>query len=539
MNNGIEATNGSKAVDILMSENMALRQRVADLEQECKTTRQILHTAPVFLYVYDVVEQHTVFGNLGLAEALGYTDIALLQQMGDNVLPQLMHPDDLSRFPVHSAQFGSLPDTVIIEFEYRMRHTDGSWRWFMSRDRVFSRDAHGNPRQIIGVVQDITLQKQSQDALRFAQVALDHAGDAIFWADANAQCIYANHAACASLGYTHDELLAMHISDVDRTLSADRWQEIWQMVQQQGTATFESQHWRKDGSNFPVEMTINCMTFDDTTYIYGFARDITERKHAEYEQSLAKFTLDRAVDSIHWLTSDGRIMYANDMACTMLGYTRTEMLSMRIFDLDPFFREQDMPPIWRGLQDRGVQIFEAIHRHKDGHDIPVEVVSNYLEFQGQEYACTFARDISMRKREEAERASLQQHIIEVQRAAIRELSTPIIPISDTTMIMPLIGTIDSARAQQVLETLLEGVAQYRAAITILDITGVLVVDTQVASALIQAAQAVRLLGARVVITGIRPDVAQTLVHLGADLSGIVTRGTLQAGIEYALGQSRK
>jgi rsbT co-antagonist protein RsbR len=106
------------------------------------------------------------------------------------------------------------------------------------------------------------------------------------------------------------------------------------------------------------------------------------------------------------------------------------------------------------------------------------------------------------------------------------------------VVMPLIGALDSARAQQVIETLLEGVAARRARVAILDITGVAVVDSQVANGLLRAAQAVRLLGASVVLTGIKPEVAQTLVNLGADLRGIVTRGSLQSGIAFALQQQQ-
>jgi rsbT co-antagonist protein RsbR len=107
------------------------------------------------------------------------------------------------------------------------------------------------------------------------------------------------------------------------------------------------------------------------------------------------------------------------------------------------------------------------------------------------------------------------------------------------VVLPLIGTVDSRRAQQVMETLLEGVATSRAQVAILDITGVVVVDTQVADALVRAAQAVKLLGAQVVLTGIRPEVAQTLVGLGVDLSGIVTRSTLQSGIAFAIERGSK
>jgi anti-anti-sigma factor len=146
----------------------------------------------------------------------------------------------------------------------------------------------------------------------------------------------------------------------------------------------------------------------------------------------------------------------------------------------------------------------------------------------------FSTDLREQKQMEAERAAMQEQIIDAQRSALRELSTPLIPITDEVVIMPLIGTLDSGRAQQVMEALLEGVSQYQADLVILDITGVSVVDTQVAQAFIQAAQAVRLLGAQVMLTGIQPQIAQTLVHLGVDLSSIQTQGSLQAGIAAAL-----
>ncbi len=134
---------------------------------------------------------------------------------------------------------------------------------------------------------------------------------------------------------------------------------------------------------------------------------------------------------------------------------------------------------------------------------------------------------------ESEQMEIQTKIIESQSLALRELSTPLIPISDDAVIMPLIGTINEQRAQQILETLLNGVAEYHAETVIIDITGVDVVDTQVADALVRVAQAVRLLGARVIMTGVRPQIAQTLVQLGVDLGHIDTRNSLQAGIAEA------
>ena len=128
---------------------------------------------------------------------------------------------------------------------------------------------------------------------------------------------------------------------------------------------------------------------------------------------------------------------------------------------------------------------------------------------------------------------LQDKVL-AQSVALRELSTPIIPISDEVLVMPLIGALDPQRSQQLTEELLAKIIERRAKICIVDVTGVPVVDTQAARSLIRIAHAVRLLGAEVVLTGIRPEVAQALVGLDVDISSIVTRRDLQSGIAFAM-----
>ncbi|MBV9788303.1 MAG: STAS domain-containing protein, partial [Chloroflexi bacterium] len=167
-----------------------------------------------------------------------------------------------------------------------------------------------------------------------------------------------------------------------------------------------------------------------------------------------------------------------------------------------------------------------------------EISLSPLEFDdGVQVICS-VRDITVRKQAEEERSRLQEEIIRVQEMTLRELSTPLIPITDQVVVMPLIGAIDSGRAAQIVETLLQGVAKCRAETALIDITGVSVVDTQVANILVQAAQAVQLLGAHAVLTGIRPEIAQTLVGLGVNLGMLETRSDLQSGIAYAVAQSR-
>jgi PAS domain S-box-containing protein len=149
-------------------------------------------------------------------------------------------------------------------------------------------------------------------------------------------------------------------------------------------------------------------------------------------------------------------------------------------------------------------------------------------------ATIMMQDVTDQKEQELAAHQRQEEIIMQQQATLAELSTPLLTISDTTVVMPLVGSIDSRRVTQIMDTLLTGVSTSHASTVILDITGVTIVDTQVANAFIQASQAVSLLGAQVVLTGIRPEVAQTLVGLGVDLRSIITRSTLRDGINYAL-----
>jgi ribose transport system substrate-binding protein len=133
---------------------------------------------------------------------------------------------------------------------------------------------------------------------------------------------------------------------------------------------------------------------------------------------------------------------------------------------------------------------------------------------------------------------LQKNIIATQQSLIRDLSTPILPVSDSILVVPLIGAIDAARASEITTSVLAAVSQQTVQVLILDITGVSVVDTNVINHLLQTAQAARMLGTTVLLVGIAPEVAQTIVQLGVDLSSIVTRSTLKAGLDYAVKYRR-
>jgi len=145
--------------------------------------------------------------------------------------------------------------------------------------------------------------------------------------------------------------------------------------------------------------------------------------------------------------------------------------------------------------------------------------------------------------EREEKTAEAQHALEkVQRsqeaqaqllATIRQMATPVVPVYRGVLVMPLVGVIDEVRAQTIVSALLSAVEKERAKVVILDITGVPVVDTGVAQSLLQAARAAQLVGAEAVLVGISPQVAETVVSLGLDLTNLVTKSDLQAGVAYA------
>lgn len=230
--------------------------------------------------------------------------------------------------------------------------------------------------------------------------------------------------------------------------------------------------------------------------------------------------------------TDGRFREVNAAWERTLGYAVEELTSRPFLDfVHPDDHEATARAVAVLATGDDLFSFRNRYRRKDGAYLLFEWRGCIAPERDLIYA--LARDVTEAERAEAERRVAHERMRQ-QAAALLELSTPLIPITDEVLVMPLIGVVDSRRAAQVLDTLLQGIADRQARAAILDITGVAVVDTKVADALIRTARAVELLGAEVVLTGIRPDVAQTLVALGADLGGLVTRGTLQAGIRYAL-----
>ena len=225
--------------------------------------------------------------------------------------------------------------------------------------------------------------------------------------------------------------------------------------------------------------------------------------------------------------ADRTIEFVNDRAETMLNLPE-DLVGKDVFACHPRSMNQTLS--------------EVFDRFRSGSDevirISLEVDDSNLDFSATGVHSEGAYlGVLLTIKDMTEAVSREQELISLAsqlRAAQEELSTPVVQIWDQVLALPLIGSIDSKRAQTITEVMLERIVATQSEIIILDITGVHSVDTNVTSHLLKIVSASRLLGAECVITGIGPDIAQTMIHLGVDLDELTTMVDMQEGLRYAI-----
>jgi anti-anti-sigma factor len=195
----------------------------------------------------------------------------------------------------------------------------------------------------------------------------------------------------------------------------------------------------------------------------------------------------------------------------------------------------DPAAILAAVNDVADQLSAAV---QGSFDFTVRTESNVSEIQKLSLMLNFLVDSTRRNlqevRDKNQQLASQVETIEQQRRAIQELSTPILQLWEGILVLPVIGFVDSARSQQMMERLLEEIVERQTRHVIIDVTGVAVMDTQTADYFTKIFNSVRLLGAQCLLTGIRPAVAQTLVHIGVQLDQVTTRRNLQQGLQECL-----
>jgi len=255
------------------------------------------------------------------------------------------------------------------------------------------------------------------------------------------------------------------------------------------------------------------------------ARARAEIERLEYADFRLRSFLAISLETIG-VFEKGRVVDLNRNFEVMFGYTVEEALGRSVLD---FIAPESQELILHNIRTNHTEPYEATLLRKGGARFVALIRGLVVEYQGRPLRVTAFADLTEQKREET---------IHIQSELIARLGAPLLPIGRKALVMPLVGQINAARAGQVLTTLTQGVAAHGAEHAIIDVTGVEALDAPVADLLLGATRALELLGAHVLLTGIRPEVARILLSLERDLGAVTTFATLEQGVAHALGREK-
>ena len=284
----------------------------------------------------------------------------------------------------------------------------------------------GRVIRVIGNIMDITEFKQTEQALRDSEEKhrslFENAGDAIFIHDEKARILAANRPAIERLGYTHAELMAMTVNQVDAPEEREHMPERIARLMEQGHLTFETIHQRKDGSCIPTEVSAQRIVWDGQKVVMSICRDITQRKQAELalekESKFRRTLFQQSPDGILIIDPQTtRFLDFNTAAHQQLGYSREEFADLSIFDIEANETMEETKAQIANVIRNGKSDFETLQKTRLGEIRNVHITAQYMDVQGHPVYYAIWRDITERKRAE-EHMALMTRMLDDAPAAI-------------------------------------------------------------------------------------------------------------------------
>ncbi|MDY6835053.1 MAG: PAS domain S-box protein [Chloroflexota bacterium] len=426
---------------------------------------------------------------------------------------------------------------------------------FVELSPYFNFDEKGNLLDVAGILRDVSDRKEAADTLRTSeehfQMLIDNASDGIAIVDRDGIVRYESPAVERILGYRPAELVGKVVFDSihpdDMAMIGDIWDSF--LSKYGAIQTLELRFSDKEGEWHWMEVVgYNVLDDPKVSGIILNYRDITERKKAEDElrKSEARYrSMFEMVEDIYFRLdpSSMSIVEMNPAGAKLLGYQSPDgVIGKQLWSLfdDPDDLMRMASEVMSNVKEgQSIPSKEAVARVVGGDVLTVEISPHCVFDEHQQVVEVngIIRDITERKRiEEAMRESekvLKDSVGKLKESQ-QEISTPVVQVWDHILALPLIGVIDTTRAQGIMDTLLTRIVETQAEMVILDVTGVASMDTDVTNHLVRTIHSTNLLGAQCVITGIKPEVAQTMIHLGLDTSRFVTKRDMQEGLKWGL-----
>ena len=377
--------------------------------------------------------------------------------------------------------------------------------------------------------------------------------------DREGNIVFVNQNFLNIVGYDEDECIGKHHSIfVDQGYArTEEYKDFWDQLRQGKSFTHEFKRFRKDGSEFWIQASYTPI-FDSegsVSEILKIGSDVTSQVISRFRTKSILSAIERSTAFIEFST-DGVIKRLNEPFLKSMRYSEGELEGQhhRIFVKPEYSVTTEYKQFWRDLAN-GITVSGRVERvAKDGSIVWLEATYNPIINDEGEITgvIKFATDVtesvnlSLETEEKAKAldAALQKSI-EAERVreemdrAFQEMSTPVTPIWDGILLLPLIGIVDSTRTDDIMRKTLQKISESQAKVFILDISGVPTVDTSVANQLMKITKATKFMGCETVISGLSPLVAHTMVDLGVDVGEVITTSTLKDAFRLAQRQVRE
>ncbi|WP_413174046.1 PAS domain-containing protein [Anabaena azotica] len=386
------------------------KQAELALKDSQQFIQQIADASPNILYLCDIQEGRNIYVNREIATILGYT-AEQIQAMGSDLFPTVLHPDDLMRLPAQYERLQAAQDGEILDYEYRMQNSNGSWRWLYSRDSIFKRDESGKVKLIIGTAQDITDRKETElenQLLKERMQFILSSSPAIIYTckpDGDFEATFISDNIQNILGYTTAEFLErsdfwtshIHPEDLPGVFAN------LPILLTQGHHVYEYRFQHKNGDYLWMQDEQRIVKDSEGVIveIVGYFADISDRKRLEQEQNRLIAILEASTDYIGMSDAAGKILWNNAEFRRLLNVDNNTSVNEKILnDYHPQWAvrlvvEEGIP----GAIANGTWVGETALLNAQGEEIPVsQLIIAHKSPQGEiEFFSTILRDIRVRK----------------------------------------------------------------------------------------------------------------------------------------------
>ncbi len=380
------------------------------MERSPDFLRHVLSSTPDVVYVFDMVSNKNIYTNKEAEHLLGYTDQEV-QNFGDQLLDQLLHPEDLTRyFDEHLPRLNQLADGEVAEFEYRMKTKAGHYKWFHSRDVIMRRSPTGEPTLRLGHTQDINKQMKAQEEQRILGRFFDHSDDLFLVIDQDCCIQRANPAALRLLGMPKLELMGRHFRSI---IHPDDRKKIGSLIKRSEAAAAAAPLESRLESGRIINWRTTYDAENGAQYVVGI--DVTQEREAERAKLVADRKLEEQEEHLQLLADNmtdmvclhqpsGEYVYLGPSAKSMTGYTPEELIGQNPYE---YFHPDDIPhvladshqPLLDSQPDRRqVRETEYRFRRKDGRYVWLHSTSSTVVENGEIKAIvSSSRDVTERK----------------------------------------------------------------------------------------------------------------------------------------------